>query len=347
MPMSPYFLLFPPGTSVETRKLLVRGAKGLPDGQYRFVELYCDEPGCDCRRVVVQVWDEDDRPLATFNYGWESPEYYAKWSKYGDLTMAKEMASLTREPFGPQSQYTGALMAQFKKALSDPGYVAKLKQHYAEFRAVVEAASGASGAARPRRRRLEPRTKKRRGAPTGLIYQLKITLRGIQPPIWRRVQLPGDTVLADLHLVIQAAMGWTMSHLYCFRVGGVSFSTPMRGTDFEDSGDESDAEVQLDEVCGQVKSKLIYEYDFGDGWEHDVVVEKIMKPEPKARYPHCVDGKRACPPEDCGGAGGYADFLEAMADPTHEMHEEMKEWVGGEWDPEAFDLELVNAVWGS
>jgi hypothetical protein len=314
----------------------------LPDGEYRFVELYCDEPGCECRRVVILVWDESDRTLATINYGWESEGYYLNWMRHPDLEMAKEMASATLERFGTQTKYAPAFLRLFEEVIEDPGYLAKLRDHYAHFRASVAA----------------PLTRSRRkargfAAGTGLavrkepkeersIYQLKITLGGIRPPIWRRVQVDGSVTLAVLHQIFQIAMGWEGVHLHCFRVGQVRYSSPAPDTDFEDSGDESDEAVRLNEIARREKAKFVYEYDFGDGWEHAVLVEKIMEPEAGCKYPVCVAGQRACPPEDCGGPYGYLNYLEAMADPSHEAHEEMKEWIGDDWDAEAFDLEEVN-----
>jgi hypothetical protein len=338
--MRPYFILFPPRSPVETRLLFARrSADGIPDGDYRFVEFYCDEPGCDCRRVVVQVWDQENRTLAAFSFGWESPEYYARWLKSDDVQMAREMASVTRGFTGPRSRSEDAFFAEFKKAVGEPSYVAKLRKHYEQFRAAV----AANAKARKPRRSMTKKTAQTHLAISSAIYQLKITLRGVRPPIWRRVQTPGNITLARLHVIIQAAMGWTNSHLHCFTAGGTTFSTPDSGSDFEESGDESERKVRLDRVCDRVKAKILYEYDFGDGWEHEILVEKIIEPERGVRYPVRLDGKRACPPEDCGGPYGYLNLLDALKDPKHESHEEIKDWIGDEWDAEAFDLEEVNA----
>jgi hypothetical protein len=172
----------------------------------------------------------------------------------------------------------------------------------------------------------------------GLIYQLKVTLAGVEPPVWRRVQVP-DGTLGDLHFVIQAAMGWQDSHLHQFDVDGTSYGPVVSG-DLDTEGEEG---VLLSQVIpGPRKVRFVYEYDFGDSWEHEVLFETAVEPEPKLRYPRCIDGARACPPEDCGGVWGYADFLEAMADPKHENHRDMKEWIGGRFDPEKFSAEAVN-----
>ncbi len=176
----------------------------------------------------------------------------------------------------------------------------------------------------------------------GPVYQLKVTLRGSRPPIWRRVLVPGRYTLGDLHWVIQFVMGWTNSHLHHFDVFGTYYSLPMPYSGWEDAEEQDARKVRLAEIAPQAKTKFRYEYDFGDSWDHDVLVEKILPPDPKLKHPVCLAGKRACPPEDVGGVWGYAEFLEAIADPEHEEHEMYLEWIGGEFDPEAFDLEAVN-----
>jgi hypothetical protein len=172
-----------------------------------------------------------------------------------------------------------------------------------------------------------------------LIYQLKVSLKGVKPPIWRTVQVSGDVSLGELHEILQIAMGWTDSHLHQFVVGDVYYSIPAPQSDF-DVKDES--RVKLRQVAPVAKSKMVYEYDFGDGWEHEILVEKIQPPEAGVRYPLCLKGKRACPPEDCGGVWGYESLLETIKDPNHPEHDEMLEWLGGEFDPEEFDLDSIN-----
>ncbi len=174
------------------------------------------------------------------------------------------------------------------------------------------------------------------------IYQLKISLLGIKPPIWRRFQVPSDISLATLHQVIQEVVGWEDAHLHQFKVGktyyGVTYPDDFDG--MPETRDERKA--RLEALVSKPKAKFVYEYDFGDSWEHEVVLEKILPPEPGARYPVCLDGKRACPPEDCGGVWGYGDLLEVIQDPKHPEHEDMLEWLGEEFDPEKFDVEAVN-----
>jgi hypothetical protein len=180
-----------------------------------------------------------------------------------------------------------------------------------------------------------PKAGKARAA--GRVYQLKITLKDIRPPIWRRVLVP-DCSLETLHEVIQAAMGWENYHLYDFEVGGTRYTDP-RGRDELDMEDASRA--RLSQVARGEKAKLRYTYDFGDNWQHEVLVEKVLPPEEAATYPVCIGGKRACPPEDVGGPWGYREFAEAIKDPEHERHEEFLGWRGG-FDPEAFDPDAVD-----
>ena len=175
------------------------------------------------------------------------------------------------------------------------------------------------------------------------IYQLKITLRNSRPPIWRRVLVPGNFTLDKLHQVIQAAMGWDDAHLHQFIVDGSYFSIPSP-EDWEPAIDER--RFKLQDIAPTVKRKFTYEYDFGDSWEHVILVEKILLAEAGATYPVCVKGKRACPPEDVGGIWGYASFLEAIADPEHEEHDSYLEWVSDDFAPEEFDLEEVNEMLG-
>ncbi len=173
------------------------------------------------------------------------------------------------------------------------------------------------------------------------IYQIKVTLEGSKPPIWRRLLVRSDITLGDLHTIIQAAMGWWDYHLHQFTVGGTYFGVPDPDYDsYMEMQDEE--EVTLGQVAPREGFKFHYEYDFGDGWIHQVLVEKVLPPEPSQSYPVCIKGQRACPPEDVGGMWGYYDFLEALQDPEHEEHESYLEWIGGDFDPEAFDLDEVN-----
>lgn len=173
-------------------------------------------------------------------------------------------------------------------------------------------------------------------------YQLKISLRGAKPPIWRRMLIASSVPLPRFHEALQILMGWTDYHLHQFVVGGQYYGTPDPDFGFDEVLDER--RYRLSQILDLEKDSIIYEYDFGDGWEHKITLEKILPFDPKAQLPLCVKGKGACPPEDVGGIWGYANFLEALANPAHEEHEDLKEWVGGEFDPDAFDVDEVNAM---
>ena len=171
-------------------------------------------------------------------------------------------------------------------------------------------------------------------------HQLKITLRDVKPPVWRRLLVPSDICLSDLAEVLMGAMGWAGYHLYEFRSDGRDYIDPRFDDPPEDGTDAR--RVKLAQVAG-AGERFDFLYDFGDGWEHRVEVEPVT--DVKGRQPViCLAGRRACPPEDIGGPWGYAEFLEAVGDPKHERHEELVEWVGGGFDPAAFDLAAVSEV---
>lgn len=174
------------------------------------------------------------------------------------------------------------------------------------------------------------------------IYQIKVILKWSKPPIWRRLQVRGDTKLGKLHQILQIAMGWWDEHLHAFEAGGVAYGEP--DPDFP-SDLRQERNVRLDKIA-QEGETFRYEYDFGDSWVHEIKVEQVLDPEPGVRYPRCLAGKRACPPEDCGGVPGYERMLEIVGNPKDEEHEEMVEWLGEEFDPEVFDLEAVNEELG-
>lgn len=170
------------------------------------------------------------------------------------------------------------------------------------------------------------------------ICQLKVTLKWSNPPIWRHLLVRGDTRLGKLHLILQVAMGWWDEHLHAFRIGNETYGIP--DPEYPD-GTLNESRVRLDKVADK-GSKFLYEYDFGDSWTHEIKVEKILTPEPGVKYPRCIDGARACPPEDSGGVPGYERMLEIIANPKDEEYEEILEWLGDDFDPEAFDLKMVN-----
>jgi len=181
-------------------------------------------------------------------------------------------------------------------------------------------------------------------------YQIKITLKGMRPPIWRRLLISADCTMDALHCAIQRSMGWQDCHLYAFRTRNRRIEIP-DPDDMWDSGwsnspkPEDAAEIRLSDVA-RPGDKLTYEYDFGDGWMHDILIEKeIESDDITVRKAVCVKGKRACPPEDCGGIWGYQNLLESLSTPEQERDENEKEfveWAGGEWDAEAFDQNAIN-----
>ena len=175
------------------------------------------------------------------------------------------------------------------------------------------------------------------------IYQFKVTLRGIRPPIWRRFQVTDDLTFYQLHRILQEVMGWYDGHLHAFDLNGFQITdAETLAEGWYDGEDEQKATVK--KYVHQEGQKFRYEYDFGDSWDHDVLLEKIFPVEADAHYPRCLKGKRACPPEDCVGIWGYEDLLKILADKKHPEYATYFEWVGGEFDPEAFDLEEINEI---
>jgi hypothetical protein len=178
---------------------------------------------------------------------------------------------------------------------------------------------------------------------TTTIYQLKITLQDSKPPIWRRIQTPGSVTLAELHRIIQAAMGWQDQHLHQFIIGDRVYGPATPGLDEAGIDARDERRARLNEVAPRVGTRFIYRYDFGDDWDHIIVVERILEPEAGARYPRCLAGRRACPPEDSGGIWGYEQLMETLKNPGDSEYAEAREWVGDAFNPEAFSLEETNA----
>ena len=168
--------------------------------------------------------------------------------------------------------------------------------------------------------------------------RIKVTLRDIRPPIWRRLEIGTNITFEDLHHILQIAMGWTNSHLHAFDVGTTRIGPP----DPEWPEDLNERRVLLRDVLRQGVRRFRHEYDFGDDWMHDIAVELLFEPEPEAALPRCTAGKRSGPPEDSGGPWGYGDNLVALRDADHPEHEEMAEWFPPEFDPEKFDVGAVN-----
>ncbi len=190
-------------------------------------------------------------------------------------------------------------------------------------------------------------TRKKTIRPSETAIQFKIQLRYIRPPIWRRVVLPDNATLGDLHQAIQTAMGWYNCHLHGFRIGGMHY-TSRAASKMEDMDMENEERVLLADIVTGAKQKFMYEYDFGDSWEHEITVEKLLPFDPTAKYPACLGGARACPPEDCGSFPGYMDILEALKakKPTEEQTV-LLEWVDEDYDPEHFDPDVVNRRLGT
>lgn len=182
-----------------------------------------------------------------------------------------------------------------------------------------------------------------RTSPGNTVHRIKITLRDSRPPIWRRLEVPSGITLRELHDVIQAAFGWEDYHMWAFEGGRDRYGVADR-----DLGIRSAASKRLSQVAFRTGGRLRYTYDFGDDWEHDILIEDVTEPEPDIAYPRCLTGRRACPPEDCGGIWGYDYLIEILADPGHEEHEDRLEWLGldsaNKFDPAAFDVDQVNSA---
>jgi len=180
-----------------------------------------------------------------------------------------------------------------------------------------------------------------------VVYQFKITLKEIEPVIWRRIVVPATYSFWDLHVAIQDSMGWLDSHLHVFRI-----ANPRTGKideigipDDDPFGDElvfiPGWELPIVDYFIQPGDRAEYEYDFGDSWEHELVLEGILLKETKTKYPKCTGGARACPPEDCGGVHGFQEMLKIIRNPSHEEHKSMMEWLGGKYDPKTFDPDII------
>ena len=176
-------------------------------------------------------------------------------------------------------------------------------------------------------------------AKTGTIYQLKVTLLGSNPPIWRRLKVPGNVTLDDFHYIIQWAMGWENCHLHRLIVDDVHYSANPCEMDMEEKPSQK---FRLNQLGLRRGDAFGYVYDYGDNWEHGIEVEEILPDEERIHHAVCIAGERACPPEDCGGLWGYEEFLNAIKYPNHDEHEEMLDWIGGSFDPDVFDLQEVN-----
>jgi hypothetical protein len=178
-------------------------------------------------------------------------------------------------------------------------------------------------------------------APGPVAYRLHVVLEGIEPPIWRQVSIPGQISLSGLHECLQVVMGWQNYHLHQFIIGETIYTEP---NDEWEIPVKDDRRTRLQRVAPQPGGSFRYEYDFGDNWRHQITVEAIRPQDDLTTIPWCLDGKRACPPEDCGGASGYANLLKALENRRHPDHRWLREWAGPHYDSEVFSLQAVNSA---
>ena len=177
------------------------------------------------------------------------------------------------------------------------------------------------------------------------IYQIQLSLNGSKPRIWRRLVIASNILLADFHKVIQTAMGWENYHLHHFVVGDVFYAPKTKGDLFWDDMNDIDyKKVRLHDLLQVENDKILYEYDFGDGWLHTITLEKILPPDPTFKYPICLTGKMRCPPEDSGGIEGYINLLANLQDIKSPGYDEAADWLGTEYDPNYFDKEEINTL---
>lgn len=204
--------------------------------------------------------------------------------------------------------------------------------------------TGAVSRRAPRTKRTKvssPATTEARPRGAIAVLELTVTIRHVEPRIWRRLRVRANTTLAVFHDVLQAVMGWTDSHLHLFRAGGIEYGV----RDPEMPELRSEKRVQLGSLLLRPGDRLVYEYDFGDSWEHDIELERTLPPDPgPGKYPYVIAGARACPPEDCGGAHGYEGLLHVLADRRDPEHKSVLEWVGRSFGPEAFDASAINGT---
>ena len=180
------------------------------------------------------------------------------------------------------------------------------------------------------------------------VYQLKVQLNNIRPPIWRRILVADSVTLGELHEIIQIAMGWTNSHLHQFPMGNKRFGSIDPDFDMDWDDDLQDEEkISIKKLLTKKGDTLGYEYDFGDSWRHKITLEAVLPFEPSQKLPCCIKGKRGCPPEDIGGPWRYGEFLQQWADDSDSECEELREWVGDHFQPEKFDANEVNGIFKS
>ncbi|MDD2600580.1 MAG: plasmid pRiA4b ORF-3 family protein [Kiritimatiellae bacterium] len=300
-----------------------------------FFDLWCE------------LWDEVNKRYVPEQDGYR--ELRAVFLSLNDrcIQVVRELGRKNADPFALRNKdlmQLGELVVMIQTVLvicnqsdaSDADFPMPLDVMYHDISATIDALSECLRATIPDNKRINA---------DGPVYQLKISLKESHPPIWRRVLVPANMQLEKLHDVIQPLFGWTNSHLHQFVDGDRTYYQP-RGGDDDFAGmmrteDSNDFRV-CDLLCNE-KDKIVYEYDFGDSWEHQIVLEKVLKPDPKKTLPICTKGMRAGPPEDCGGIYGYYQLLETLSGPDCPEKEELLEWLDGPIDPDDFDLKSANA----
>ena len=175
-----------------------------------------------------------------------------------------------------------------------------------------------------------------------MAYQFRVELQETDPSIWRRFIVPSGVTLHRLHLILQEVIGWTNSHLYRFKIGEKEYGEPDPDNEFYELHFINSRRTRLERLVIPKGTTFIYEYDFGDSWIHELVLEDILEPGSNQEHPICLAGERACPPEDCGGPYGYAELLGIISNPEHEQYLDMMTWLGGRFFPAKFNLEKVN-----
>ncbi len=255
-----------------------------------------------------------------------------------ELEISDEIRELlTVDATGPRTfDFTPEELASICHALADPLLEAQGKHRNQLLKAAEKVAQALTEGltTRKKRRRLSTKPK--------TAFQIKVTLKEIKPVVWRRFQVL-DCTLPELHEVIQAVMGWQNCHLYSFQAGDDTYCDPAMCQDMELADGRR---IKLSYLAKQGHERLEYVYDFGDHWQHLIEIESVFQPEAGVTFPVCLEGAGTSPPEDVGGSMGYEEFLRIINDPEDEEHQHYLEWCGGWFDPEAFDLELVNRVLG-
>ena len=300
----------------------------------------------DFHRLWLELWEEVRTKYVPSND--QHRETRSVFLDLNDqcLAVLRELDQNSSDPSAvmtnPATLQLGELSALISSALAlcnqdgaDSGeFPLPLDEIASDLSTAIEELSGRLGA---------DRAKTARDTSNDPVYQLKISLKHARPPIWRRVLVRSGIELQDLHELIQAVFGWTNSHLHQFVDGQTFYQPNPKNDEFIWMPKEDSRGVRLDSVLRKEKDKIVYEYDFGDSWEHEILLEKIMPADSAQILPVCIKGKRACPPEDCGGIYGYYHMLETFSGPDTDEKAELLDWIGEPIDPEAFDLDEINA----